>query len=92
MVVKLEPKAQEQASFENTTGHRRIADRAQKDRIVADRVSQVTRDAEGLGWGDDEAGVGGALKFKWEGGADVWPPGEPASYPVQVQPNDFQPK
>lgn len=47
---------------------------AQKDRIVADRVSQVTRDAEGLGWGDDEAGVGNNLRFKWESGASWEPP------------------
>ncbi len=41
---------------------------AQKDRIVNDRVNQVLRDAVGLGWGDDAAGVGDALKFHWQGG------------------------
>ena len=51
---------------------------AQKERIVVDRVNQVMRDAQGLGWGDDSAGVGSALKFKWQGAGD-WelPPGDP---------------
>jgi hypothetical protein len=55
---------------------------AQKDRIVADRVSQVTRDAEGLGWGDDEAGVGDKLKFHWESGG-LWE--APATGPKPIK-------
>jgi hypothetical protein len=53
---------------------------AQKDRIVADRVTQVARDAEGLGWGDDEAGVGHELKFKWDSGGawNIPAPGGPS--------------
>jgi hypothetical protein len=35
----------------------------QRDRIVRDRVQQLIREAQGLGWGD--AGEGGAFKMSW---------------------------